>query len=190
MKPHVRVLGFDDAPFSFRSGKVLVIGVVMRLPGYVEGVIRTECSVDGDDATDALVASVSRSRFREQIKMIMIDGVALGGFNVVDIAKLHRGTGIPVATITRDAPDMDAIWLALKKHFGDWERRYALIKGRQLHEVDTGHHPLHVSVEGMSEEDADAIIRESVVRGALPEVLRVAHVIASGVAKGESKGKA
>ena len=190
MKPHVRVLGFDDAPFSFREGKVIVIGVVMRLPGYVEGVIRTECAVDGDDATEVLEAAVKRSRFREQIKMIMIDGVALGGFNVVDIAKLHRSTGLPVATVTRDAPDMDAIRKALRKHFADWERRYSLIAGRTLHAVETGHLPLHVSVEGMSLEDADTIIKESVVRGALPEVLRVAHVIASGVAKGESKGKA
>ena len=34
------------------------------------------------------------------------------------------------------------------------------------------------------------IIDQSTVRGAIPEVLRVAHLIAAGVVTGESRGRA
>ncbi|HVO77317.1 MAG TPA: DUF99 family protein [Methanomassiliicoccales archaeon] len=190
MKSQVRVLGFDDAPFRFGSQSVLIIGTVMRLPGYLEGILRTECRVDGDDATDALVNAVLGSRFREQVKLVMIDGVALGGFNVVDIDRFRDETGLPAATVTRDRPDMSKIESALRKHFPDWRDRLEIIERHELHEVGTGHKPLYVSISGMKIEEVRSMLRQSIVRGAMPEPLRVAHIIASGVVKGESRGRA
>jgi hypothetical protein len=38
--------------------------------------------------------------------------------------------------------------------------------------------------------EAEEIIKRSMVRGAVPEPLRLAHIIASGLARGESKGRA
>jgi len=190
LKSQVRVLGFDDAPFRFGPQKVLVIGTVMRLPGYLEGVLRTECMVDGDDATEALVTAILGSRFREQIKLVMIDGVALGGFNVVDIDLIREETDLPAATVTRDKPDMKKIEAALRKHFRDWQDRLEVIERHELHEIGTGHKPLYVSVSGMKLEEVRSMLRQSIVRGAMPEPLRVAHIIASGVVKGESRGRA
>ncbi len=184
------MLGFDDAPFCFGSQKVIVIGTVMRLPGYLEGVLRTECKIDGDDATEALTKAVLGSRFREQVKLVMIDGVALGGFNVVDIDRVTALTGLPAATVTRDRPDMAKIESALRKHFADWQERLEVIERHELLEVDTGHKPLYVSVTGMEIGEARSMLRQSIVRGAMPEPLRVAHIIASGVVKGESRGRA
>ena len=90
MKTQVRVLGIDDAPFSFSDGKVPIVGVVVRLPGYVEGVMISQVAVDGDDADQAITDMLLGSRYREQIRMVMIDGTALGGFNVVDIDRLSN----------------------------------------------------------------------------------------------------
>lgn len=42
MKSHVRVLGIDDSPFTFQTRRALVVGVVSRLPTYIEGIMRTE----------------------------------------------------------------------------------------------------------------------------------------------------
>ena len=61
MKEQVRVLGIDDAPFSFDDGRVPIVGVVVRLPGYVEGVMTSEVAVDGDDADRAIIDMVLRS---------------------------------------------------------------------------------------------------------------------------------
>jgi endonuclease V-like protein UPF0215 family len=183
LKSAVRVLGVDDAPFLFGAGKVLVIGAVLRLPNYLEGVMRS-------DADEALEGMLLRSRFREQLKLVLIDGAALGGFNVVDIDRLHAATGIPMATVTRDPPDLERIGSALRKHFPDWERRLEVISRKRLREVRTEHKPLLVSSIGMEDHEADILISRSIVRGAVPEPLRVAHIIASAMARGESRGRA
>jgi endonuclease V-like protein UPF0215 family len=190
VKRQVRVLAVDDAPFKFDNDRAMVVGVVMRLPNYLEGVLRSECKVDGDDANQVLELMVRGSRFKPQLKAIMIDGVALGGFNIVDIDALHESTDIPVITVTRDPPDLAKMGSALRKHFTDWERRYAILRRKELLEVGTGHKPILVSLAGIDFAEAEEIIKKSMVRGAVPEPLRVAHIIASGLAKGESKGKA
>ena len=56
--------------------------------------------------------------------------------------------------------------------------------------VETKHKPIFVKFEGMDFEAVKRIIELSTVRGALPEAIRVAHLIASGVAVGESYGRA
>ena len=35
MKPQVRILGVDDAPFAFWDAETEIAGVVVRAPGYV-----------------------------------------------------------------------------------------------------------------------------------------------------------
>lgn len=186
----MRVLAVDDAPFRFDSQRAMVVGVVVRLPNYLEGVLRSECQVDGDDANRAIEGMVGRSLFRRQLKAMLIDGVALGGFNLVDIDALFAATGIPVITVTRDPPDLAKMEAALRRHFPDWESRLELLRRNRLMEVDTGHRPIQVSVAGMAPGEAAELIQKSMVRGAIPEPLRMAHVIASGLARGESKGRA
>jgi len=190
LKAHLRVLGIDDSPFAFAGDKVKVVGVLMRVPDYVEGVMLTECTVDGTDADRALVGLINRSRFKEQIRLVIVDGVDLGGFNVVDISKVHDLTGLAIATVTREPPDFSLMEQALRKHFDDWESRLAVIKRHPLFSVSTGHKPLFASVVGMDEDEARELIQASIVRGAVPEPVRVAHLIASALERGESKGKA
>lgn len=190
MKEHLRVLGIDDSPFRFGNAEALVIGVVMRLPTYVEGVLSAKCAVDGGDATDVLVGMVDRSRFKEQLRLVMIDGVAIGGFNVVDIDEMYEATGIPIATVTRDPPDLVMIRSALEKHFPDHERRFEIIARKPLRPVATEHKPILVSLAGIDMDEAAPLIQKSIVRGAVPEPIRVAHIIASGMTYGESHGKA
>ena len=81
MKKEIRILGIDDAPFSFGQEKVTVIGVVMRGNSYIEGVLKAEIEVDGIDATPTIINLINRTRYRKQLKVIMLDGIALGGFN-------------------------------------------------------------------------------------------------------------
>jgi len=186
----LRVLGIDDSPFQFGDKRALVVGVVMRLPSYLEGVMRTECQVDGTDANVVLDRMIMRSRYRDQLRLVMIDGVALGGFNVVDISLLNRRTGIPFVTVTRDPPDMLAMKEALRDHFDDWESRMSVIMKNPLREVPTDHKPIYVSEVGIDPEMTDELIRGCTVRGALPEPIRIAHLIATAMVMGESRGRA
>ncbi|UCE37402.1 MAG: DUF99 family protein [Thermoplasmata archaeon] len=190
MKPQVRVLGIDDAPFKFGDKKTTVIGVVTRIPSYIEAVLKTEVEVDGSDACDKLEAMINSSRYKEQLKLVMLDGVALGGFNVIDIDELHKKIGLPVITITREEPNFEAMEKALKEHFEDWQKRLDIIKKGELFKIKTAHKPIFVKFTGMDLEDVKRIIDQSTIRGALPEPIRVAHLIASGVVSGESYGRA
>jgi len=189
LKDEVRVLGVDDSPFTFEDDRSLLLGVVARLPGYVEGVLSAPVNVDGDDATAAIAKMVSQSRFVKQVRCVMLDSPCMAGFNVVDMDALHAETGIPVMSVSRDGPDFVKIEAALRKHFPDWERRLILLKKPGFRTL-TLDHPVHVRAVGMTGPEAEQFIAKSVVRGAIPEPIRLAHLIASGVAKGESRGPA
>ncbi|PKK85482.1 MAG: hypothetical protein CVT48_05245 [Thermoplasmata archaeon HGW-Thermoplasmata-1] len=204
MKDGFRVLGIDDGPFRFsreispptgcgesnakNTSDVLIAGVVCRVPGYVEMVLSDKVEIDGADASQKIIGLIGRVRQRP-LSAVFLDGLAVGGFNIVDMARIFRETGVPVITVTRDEPDIDAMKKALIGHFADWEKRLLLVTAAELHEVDTGHNPIYVSCTGIGIEEAKEIIAKSIIRGAMPEALRLAHMIAGGIVKGESSGK-
>lgn len=190
MKPQARVLGVDDGPFRFEDELVSVVGVVVRCPNYVEAVLTTKVHVDGTDATDVLARVIGRSRYREGLGLILLDGAALGGFNVVDIDALHAATRVPVATVTRNEPNPVAIEKALRARFPDWEIRLAVLRRKTLFRVETSHKPIYAAAAGMLAGELREALRRCTVRGVLPEPIRIAHLIAAGIVKGESRGNA
>ena len=189
MKQQVRILGIDDSPFMFEDGKALIIGALVRVPNYLEGVMKAEVTVDGTDSTDVIVKMVSESRYKDQIKLIMIDGIALAGFNIIDVERVYAELGIPVLTVTRDEPNFEKMKAALMKYFEDWRQRYTLITKLGLMVIKTEHKPLYACGIGMDWGEFEELVRTSTVRGAVPEPVRIAHLIASAVVKGESYGR-
>lgn len=190
MKTEIRLLGVDDAPFSFKDNETFVIGVVMRGGVYIEGVLSRKISIDGLDSTDICIDMILKTRHKKQLKAMLLDGVSLGGFNIIDIEKVFDETEIPVITVTRDKPDFDKIKSALKKYFSDWKQRFNIITRGTLHIIETSYNPIYVKCAGISINEAKKIIKISTIRGVIPEPIRVAHLIASGIKKGESYGKA
>lgn len=190
MKRQIRILGIDDSPFTFNNKYCIVIGAVMRGGEYLECVLSNRVAIDGNEATDICKEMIQNTKHRQQLKVVMLDGVALGGFNIVDINELYESTNLPIITITRDKPDFDKIKLALQKNFNDWEERWKTLKKGEMYTVETNHNPIYVKCVGIAIEDAKEIINLSTIRGVIPEPIRVAHVIASGITRGESYGKA
>jgi endonuclease V-like protein UPF0215 family len=190
MKKQIRILGIDDGPFTFKDTHSILIGTVMRGREYLECILRNYITIDGTDATDVCIDMILHTRYKNQLKAIMIDGVTLGGFNVIDINHIFQITGIPVITITRDKPDFIKISKALQKHFHDWKQRLTLLKQGQIHKVSTSYNSIYIKCIGLPLKDAEDIIKISTIRGVIPEPLRIAHLIASGISRGESYGKA
>ena len=190
MKAQIRLLGIDDSPFSFKDKYAKIIGVVMRGGEYIEGILSDKVAIDGNNATQICKKMIENTRHREQLKAVLLDGVALGGFNVVDIEGIYNDTNLPIITITRDKPNFDKIKKALQKNFDDWNDRWGLISKGDLHEIKTKHNPIYVKCEGITINETKEIIKLSTIRGVIPEPIRVAHLIASGIARGESYGKA
>lgn len=190
MKSEIRLLGVDDGPFKFSDKRTVLIGVVMRASGYLEGVLKRQITVDGTDATSVVIDMIKKSRHHKQLKAIMLDGVAFGGFNIVDIIQVAEKTTIPIITVTRDKPNFERIKSALCAHFDDWEVRYDMMTKGQLYEMRTSYNPIFVKFVGMTYEEAKEIITLATIRGVIPEPIRISHLIASGIVRGESYGKA
>ncbi len=190
MKSKSRFLGIDDGPFHFGDDEVPLVGVAVQAPAYIEGVLMTRAHVDGRDATERILGMIRASRYREGLRMILLNGIAVGGFNVIDVDALHRELDVPVVTVTRRPPDLDAIRGALRRKFEDWEDRWALIQRHRTEEVTTRHTPLHVTYVGAPRSEVIEALALTTVRGALPEPLRVAHLVAAATVKGESHGRA
>jgi endonuclease V-like protein UPF0215 family len=190
MKKQIRILGIDDSPFTFNDKYCTVIGVVMRGGGYLECILSDRIAIDGNEATDICKKMIQNTKHRQQLKVLMLDGVALGGFNIIDIYELYESTNLPIITVTRDKPDFDKIKIALQKNFNDWEDRWRVLKRGKMHTIKTQHNPIYVKCVGIAIESAKEIINLSTIRGAIPEPIRVAHIVASGITRGESYGKA
>lgn len=188
LKADVRFLGVDDGPFAPLDETVAVIGVVTRGAQYVEGVLSARVHVDGDDATDRILSWMRRSRFRSLVRAVFLNGIFLGGFNLVDVEVVHEATGLPVAAIVRSAPRPARVRRAMQAAFEDWPSRWRRVA--QLAPVRLPGVPLWATVRGCTPREAARFVRAATVRGHLPEPLRLAHVIASGVVRGESRGKA
>ncbi len=190
MKAKSRFLGIDDGPFRFEDDEVPVVGVAVQAPSYIEGVLMTHATVDGRDATDRILEMIRRSRYREGLRFVFLNGVAVGGFNVIDVDRLQKELEVPIATVTRRAPDLGAIQRALERKFDDWRERWELIRAHAIEEIATRHTPLRVTYVGATRREVIEALTLTTVRGALPEPLRVAHLVAAATVKGESHGRA
>ncbi|MBW3017511.1 DUF99 family protein, partial [Candidatus Woesearchaeota archaeon] len=128
VKKEIRIVGIDDAPFSKeKKGEVMVLGTIHRGGLALEGVISTHVHVDGDDATEKLVEMINNTKHKDQLQCIMTDGIAVGGFNVIDITELSQKTKLPVIVIIRNIPDMPKVKEALK-NVPNHEQKLALMK--------------------------------------------------------------
>lgn len=190
MKPEIRVLGLDDAPFERTDDEVLVVGTIFRGSNFMDGLLSTKVAIDGIDATDKIIDMVNSTRHKPQLKLIMTDGIAFGGFNVIDIKRINKETDLPVVVIIRRDPDMKKIKEALNK-MEDGETKIQFMKNAgQVHVVDQKEGKTFFQVAGIDTEDAEKLIKTTSTQGLIPEPIRVAHLIARGVVKGESSGRA
>jgi len=184
IKPEIRVLGVDDGVFTPHvKGFAPLIGVVFRGGYWLDGVMSTRVEVDGFDSTAKISAMVLNSPHYKQLRVIMLDGVTFGGFNVVDIKKLNTETGLPVIAVTREKPNFKDIRKALKNLPQNEKRWKAVLNAGKILEVCTRNkrEKVYVEMAGILEEDAQKIVKLTSTRSSVPEPLRVAHLIASGI---------
>jgi len=191
VKEEIRILGIDDGPFTKKDKEVIVVGVVFRGGEFLDGVLRTYVSVDGLDATEKISGMINSSRHKQQLKVIMLDGITVGGFNIIDVKKLFSETRIPIIVINRKAPDLKSIKIALEKNFDDFEKRWKMIlNAGKIKQLKFEKFSVYYQNVGIEDEEAEEIITISIKHAQIPEPLRVAHLIATGIVKGESEGHA
>lgn len=183
MKKGVRLAAIASGPIQNRKNALLV-GVIGR-DNTIEGVLSGTVRVDGEDSADRISRMIKGSRFREQVRIVALNGIAIAGLNVVDIPDLEKALKVNVIVLTRGKPRPAKLIRALNEYprltKTNVKNRIALIKAQA--KVN------HVANEGFH-------LESSMERGELRkfakvayEMLRIAHLVARGVDSGESKGR-
>ncbi len=187
IKSGVRSIGIDDGPFDrSRRGDVLVAGVIYRGGSDFDGLLTTKVRKDGWNATDRITAMLEQSKFLPQLHYIILDGIAFGGFNIIDIERLHKQTGLKVLVAIRKKPDLRAVRRALSLLTRSEQRWSLLKKAGDIHALCN----LHCQLKGMDVTEAEQLLKLTCTRSHIPEPLRVAHLIAGGIVTGQSGRRA
>ncbi len=188
MKREIRVIGIDDAPFDKfdpLQKYVLVVGTIFRGGSFLDGMLSTHVEKDGEDATLRIVEMINNCKFKPQLQAIFLNGVAVAGFNVINPIIMNKETGIPVIVIIRNYPDYKKMFSALEK-LGMQKKIGIIEKLPKPSKVDD----IYVQNIGISRKDTLKLLNITRTHSHIPEPLRVAHLIASGISEGESRGRA
>jgi uncharacterized protein len=178
------VIAVDDAPFPRDfGGNVPIVGVAFSGLRF-EGTMRADVRRDGANATRALVTMIKASRFAAHTRLVLLEGIALAGFNVVDIHALAKELDMAVLVVVKRKPDMAAVEHALLDRVRGGKKKWALIqKAGAMEAVES----LWVQRAGISMDEAADVIRSLAEHGRMPEPLRVAHLTANVLAVDGSK---
>jgi endonuclease V-like protein UPF0215 family len=181
------VIGFDDAPFDRdHRGDVPLVGVVCartRVDGFLVSKIRR----DGANATRVMIEMIQGSQFARHVRAVLLQGIAVGGFNVVDVHALHETLGLPVIAIARRLPDTDAMKRALFGRVPGAARKWRLLERAGTMEPMR---EVFVQRIGITREHAREVLAATTLHGNLPEPLRIAHLVAGAMVTGRSRGGA
>jgi endonuclease V-like protein UPF0215 family len=181
-----RAVGIDDGP-STRNGvldshnnRASIIAVWFDRLKFDEVLIGV-AQVDGLDSTDVILRLLKGKR----TAVLFLSGASFAGFNIVDARRLHKTLHIPIIIISREKPDNASVKRALRKHFPDWKTRWELI--RRLGRIHAfaprpSEQPLHFESIGISPAQARRIILAYCVTSRVPEPVRVAGIMAKGLA--------
>lgn len=193
VKNEIRILGVDDGPFNkFKDKKCLVTATVFRGGSYMDGLLSCYVDVDGSDSTSKLTRLIRKSKHLEQLKCVMINGIAVAGFNVIDIREICKKTRLPVIVIIRHKPNLKKIERALihsdKKTA---KKKMSLIKkAGKIYNLDVKGKKIYFQTAGLDRKIAEQVILLSSTHGSIPEPLRISHMINSGIVLGESHTRA
>ncbi len=183
MKNGVRYIAIASGPIE--KGRITpLLGVIFR-DNYIEGLLSTRVAVDGTDSTTRIIETVKGSRFGEQIRILLFNGIALAGLNIIDMQELERKLHSKVVLLNRRKQNADDLVNALR----EFSRLTKKSVGKRIEMVESSRKMKAIKANGFFlQSTLDEAYLRRFSRGAF-EALRVAHIIASGVSVGESRGR-
>lgn len=180
----IRVLGFDDAPFTLES-EVYIAGVICSNTRF-EGVLWDSIVRDGSNATQVLIDLITKSKFHPMINVVLIDGLAMGGFNLVDLPLLSEKIELPCVAVMRRMPNLTKFSAALD-NFEDAEQRKQIVaKAGPIHHLQG----FYFQSVGAEAPVIAKVLQKITDTGKVPEALRIAHLIGSAIMTGQSSNRA
>lgn len=181
MKDGVRALGIAASTPSTGDSSILG-GAVVRADRVTDGFGVETCTVGGMDAT-AGVGNLATTLVRPDVAHVLIAGVALAWYNIVDIEAVADRVDRPVLSVSFE--ESPGLTTAIQTETDDPDPRldtYERLPERQS--VDLDQQRLFVRAAGCSTDRAAEILQAHTPTGSgRPEPLRVARDVARAVAK-------
>ncbi|WP_254536577.1 DUF99 family protein [Halomarina litorea] len=176
MSPRGRALGVAESYAD--ADRSTVAGAVLRADRALDGLAFSSITVGGSDATDR-VADLYDSLGREDVRYLLVAGIAPAWFNLLDLLALHDAVERPVLSVSFEASP--GLGDALREQFSG----AALDARRAVYERQPPRRPVEVNGEtvyvrsvGLDDGEAVAVVRAFTPEGGRPEPLRVARLAA------------
>jgi endonuclease V-like protein UPF0215 family len=181
-----RVIGFDDAPFENQTGAQVHIAGVICAGTRFEGMLWGNLPKDGENATQVLCQLLLSSKFYPQIHLVLLDGLAFGGFNLIDLPELTHRLQRPCICLMRKLPDLTAIQQALDYLPNKTKRLELIKKAGPIYQEK----PFYFQTINQNPQTVSKILHQLTDQGHVPEALRIAHLIGAAIMTGESGKRA
>ncbi|MDX1372055.1 MAG: DUF99 family protein, partial [Nitrososphaeraceae archaeon] len=118
-KKGIRVLAIAES-FRKENSFSIISGIVMRKDLIIDGIKFGTVTIGGDDATSN-ITEMFKDLKRNDINLILLDGLIISMYNIVDGEKILKETGIPVIAISFN--DSIGISESIKNFFPDNYKR-------------------------------------------------------------------
>src|SRR5918912_4515527 len=176
-KKGIRVFGVAES-FRAPSIKSTIAGVVMRRDLIIDGIILSNTTLKGNDSTENIL-QMFKSLRRSDINCIMLDGLIISMYNIIDGKLIQIETGLPVIAITFE--DSAGLETNIRHHFPDNAEsklvQYAKLGKRDRVLLKTGKF-LFIRYWGLTLKHAVTILNSFTFQGSLPEPIRIAKLVA------------
>jgi endonuclease V-like protein UPF0215 family len=175
VKAGVRALGVAE---SYRDDRSTLAGAVVRASRVVDGFAFGTCRVGGTDATAAIDDLFARLD-REDVRYLLVAGIAPAWFNVVDLHDLAERVDRPVISVTFE--ESEGLASAIREAFEGEARTRRLATYRAQPErrpVSVNGETVYVRSVGLPADQAADVVRSFTPEGGRPEPLRVARLAA------------
>jgi len=174
----VRALGVAESAAGDRSATVA--GAVVRADRTFDDLVLDSWTVGGTDATATVIDCWDRLD-REDIRYVMVAGIAPAWFNVLDLHAIHEAIDRPVLSVSFEASD--GLEPALQDAFSD--EPAALEERLDTYDRQPEREPVAVNGErcfvravGFEAEAASDVVAGFTPEGGRPEPVRVARLAA------------
>jgi endonuclease V-like protein UPF0215 family len=164
--------------FTQNSKKSILAGVVMRRDFVIDGFVVGHATIAGDDATETILSMFEKLN-RPDISYLLISGIIISLYNIIDLKKISEKLDIPVIGVTYQ--ESEGIEDAIKHHFPDsYEsklKEYSELKDREKITLHTSY-DVYIRKEGCTILDVQQLLDDLTLQGSFPEPLRVAQLLA------------
>ena len=181
-KKGIRGLAIAES-FSQGSKKSVLSGIVMSTDLVIDGFVVGNSTVGGDDATDSILTMYKKLE-RPDVSFLLISGIVISLYNIVDLKRISEETGLPVIGITYE--ESKGIEDAIKHHFPDSYKskltEYSKLGSREKITLHTSH-DLYIRNEGCTLLEAKQLLDKITLQGSVPEPLRISQLLANTLLK-------